>query len=197
MSQKSTVNNTSQFVTSLMEKKLPKWAVYHTLKHTIETVETSAEISLHYKLSKEEMEIISIAGWFHDTGYIYGPQNHEDKSIEIATNYLKQTDYPTESLSKIITCIMATKITSTPGGLLEFIIRDADLVSLGRSDYFKTNNLLKQEFEMRENKTIKEIDWLVRSEKFLSSHTYYTDYAKFKFYPLLQLNLEEIRRRLQ
>ena len=44
--------------------------------------------------------------------------------------------------------------------------------------------------------TIKEIDWLIRSEKFLSSHYYFTDYAKINFDPQLQLNLEEIHRRL-
>ena len=151
MSQKSIVDIVSQFVINFIQNNLPKWAVYHTLDHTIETVETSVEIGLYYKLSKEQMEILSIAGWFHDTGYIYGPQNHEEKSVEIANNFLNQNDYPTESLSKVINCIMATKITSSPENLLEFIIRDADLVSLGRSDYFKTNNLLKQEFEMRDN----------------------------------------------
>ena len=196
MSQQSIVDIVSQFVINFIQNNLPKWAVYHTLDHTIETVETSVEIGLYYKLSKEQMEILSIAGWFHDTGYIYGPQNHEEKSVEIATNFLNQNDYPTESLSKVINCIMATKITSSPENLLEFIIRDADLVSLGRSDYFKTNNLLKQEFEMRDHTTIKEIDWLIRSEKFLSSHSYFTNYAKLNFYPQLQLNLEKIQKRL-
>ena len=196
MPQKSIVDNVSQFVINYIQNNLPKWAVYHTLEHTIETVETSVEIGLYYKLPKEQMEILSIAGWFHDTGYIYGPQNHEEKSIEIANKFLSKNNYPKESLLKIIACIMATKITSTPESLLEFIMRDADLVSLGRSDYFRTNNLLKQEFEMRDNTTIKENDWLIRSEKFLSSHSYFTDYAKLNFYPQLQLNLEEIQRRL-
>ena len=196
MSLKSIEYIASQFVIKFIQNNLPKWAVYHTLEHTIETVETSAEIGFYYNLPKEQMEILSIAGWFHDTGYVYGSENHEEKSVEIATDFLKRYYYPAKSISMVINCILATKITSHPGNLLECIIRDADLVSLGKSDYFKTNNLLKQEIEMRDNTTIKEIDWLMRSEKFLSSHSYFTDYAKLNFYPQLQLNLEKIQKRL-
>lgn len=187
---------TELFVKQLLREKLPDWAIYHSLDHTLETVQTARDFGLHYKLSEQEIEILSIAGYFHDTGYIYGADNHEERSIEIAEGFLNSENYPEDSFHKVAECIRSTKLTSVPESLLEFIICDADLVSLGKPDYLKTNDLLKKEFEMRQKITIGELEWLKRSKKFLESHSYHTEYARFRFNFQLELNLNELKKRL-
>jgi len=176
-------------VSQYFKEKLPEWAVYHNLQHTIETVNACLEIGKGSNLTEDDLEILHIAAWFHDTGYMFTPEGHEEKSAEIAMNFLKENDYPSSKMEKIKDCIIATKITNVPQNYMEFIIRDSDLISLGRDDYIKMNNLLKLEIELRENKKISEFAWLRRSIHFLSSHNFLTEYAKLNYYPKLKKNL--------
>lgn len=196
-SEESLIEDTQKFVLGLFKKKLPNWALYHNLQHTVETVNTCLEIGKALDLNEEDLEIICISAWFHDTGYMFDINNHEEKSSDIAVKFLKGNNYPEERIKKVIDCIMATKISRAPGNLMESIICDSDLVSLGKDDYFKQNDLLKLEIEKRENIKISEISWLKRSYEFLSTHTYYTDYAKLNFNGQLSKNLLTLQRKIE
>lgn len=193
---RSIVENSSKYVNQLFNEKLPGWAVYHDLTHTIETVNACLEIGRASGLTDDDLEILCIAAWFHDTGYMFTVEGHEEKSSELASKFLRECDYPDVRIHSVIDCIMATKIMNIPKNLMEAIIRDSDLISLGNSEYLKKNDLLKKEIEMRENKTISEIAWLKRSLNFLSSHTYFTDYAKQNFNPQLKLNLKILQKKI-
>ncbi|MHA2030252.1 MAG: HD domain-containing protein [Candidatus Kariarchaeaceae archaeon] len=186
-----------KFVSKYFNEKLPKWAVYHNLQHTIETVNACLEIGKGSNLNEDDLEILCIAAWFHDTGYMFKSEGHEEKSAEIAVSFLKENNYPSSKIGKIRDCIIATKITNVPQNYMEFTIRDSDLISLGREDYFKMNNLLKLEIEMRENKKISEFAWLKRSIHFLSSHIFLTEYAKLNFYPQLKKNLMALQKQIE
>jgi len=187
----------SKYVMDLYKEKLPGWAVYHDLSHTIETVEACEEIGKGSGLSDEEFEILFIAAWFHDTGYIYQVEGHEEKSAEIALNFLKTYDYPDDKTNKVIDCIMATKISNKPNNLIESVICDSDLISLGRHDYLHKNDLLKSEMERRENKNISELAWLQRSLDFLSSRKFYTEYAQQYFGSQLEENIKNLRKKIE
>jgi predicted metal-dependent HD superfamily phosphohydrolase len=184
--EKTILDKSSKFVSKIFEEKLPEWAVFHNLQHTIETVNGCLEIGKGSNLTEDDLEIVCIAAWFHDIGYIFNADGHEEKSVEICEKFLKSNDYPPNKINKAINCILATKIINHPENLLQFIICDSDLISLGRTDYFAMNDLLKLEIEMRSGKKISDEQWLRRSAKFLSSHNYYTEYAKLNFN--LQLN---------
>lgn len=192
----SILENTSTFVKKLFEEKLPSWAVYHDLPHTIETVDGCVEIGNGSGLTNEDLEILCIASWFHDTGYMFKVDGHEEKSSEIALKFLNENNYPLDRINMVRDCIIATKISVPPQNLLESIICDADLISLGRPDYFEKNDLLKLEIERRENKEISDLAWLNRSLNFLSSHNYYTEYAKINFGTQLQSNIITLRERI-
>ena len=194
--QNSILENTSSFVTRLFNDKLPSWAVYHNLTHTIETVNACLEIGGGSDLAEDDLEILSIAAWFHDTGYMFKVEKHEEKSAEVAIKFLKELDYPTAKINKVISCIMATKISALPQNLVESVICDSDLVTLGRPDYFEKNDLLKLEIEMRENKKISEFAWLKRSLHFLISHNYFTEYAKLNFNKQLENNLQRLHKKI-
>jgi predicted metal-dependent HD superfamily phosphohydrolase len=186
----------ADYVKALFAVELPDWAVYHNIEHTLLTAETCIEMGRYYQLNSEDMDMLLTAAWFHDTGYIYGPEDHESKSSEIAEKFLRQNNCNYRSVGIITECIKKTKISLIPETLMHFIIRDADLISLGTQDFFRTDNLLKTEFELRKNITLDEREWLLRSEKFLNEHKYYTEYARIKLSHQLEINLKELRRRL-
>jgi predicted metal-dependent HD superfamily phosphohydrolase len=193
---KSILDKSSIFVSQFFEKKIPQWAVYHNLQHTIETVNGCLEIGKGSNLTADDLEIVRISAWFHDIGYIFTAEGHEEKSAEISMKFLKSNDYPPNKISKVTNCILATKIINQPKNLLEFIICDSDLISLGRTDYFEKNDLLKLEIEMRSGKKINDEQWLRRSAKFLSSHYYFTEYAKLNFNLQLRENLLTLQKQI-
>ena len=197
MNEKNTIlDKSSKYVSQFFEKKLPEWAVYHNLQHTIETVNGCLEIGKGSNLKEDDLEIVCIAAWFHDIGYIFKTEGHEEKSAEISLNFLKSNDYPPNKISKVTNCILATKIINHPKNLLESIICDSDLISLGRTAYFEKNDLLKLEIEMRSSKKISDEQWLRRSAKFLSSHKYYTEYAKLNFNLQLRENFLTLQKQI-
>ena len=142
------------------------------------------------------MEILIIAGWFHDTGYLFTVKNHEEKSVEIATEFLIMNNYPSDRITRVNNCIMATKISKDLNTVMEFVIRDADLISLGKNDFYEKNNLLKEEMELRGKKKISNEIWIKRSIKFLSSHSFLTEYAKNKFDNQLKENILMLKKEL-
>ena len=194
--EKTILDKSSRFVTNFFKENLPKWALYHNLDHTIETVNGCEEIGIGENLISEEKDLLKIAAWFHDIGYIYSAVDHENISSDIASKFLKDNGYPDEKIVKIAECILATKLSKNPSNILEHIIRDSDLISLGKSDFFHKNDLLKKEIELREKRSISDLAWLQRSAKFLSSHKYFTKYAELKFAPRLNKNLIELKRQI-
>ena len=57
-------------VTEMFQKLQPAHLVFHNLEHTENVVRKVNEIAGHYNLSEEDMMIVYIAAWFHDTGYL-------------------------------------------------------------------------------------------------------------------------------
>jgi len=188
--------NISKYVTVLFKENLPGWAVYHDLSHTLETVNACEEIGKGSGLSDEDLEILYVAAWFHDTGYIFKADGHEEESSKMALEFLKKRKYPKEKIEMVIECIIATMISNKPKNLVESVICDADLISLGKPDYFKKNDQLKIEMERRENRKIIESDWLKRSLDFLSSHKYYTEYSRQSYGNQLNVNIQNLKEKI-
>src|SRR5215467_13818799 len=121
-----------EHVTNLFESNKKQKLFYHTLEHTQETVKRAEEIAAHYKLSEKEMLAIYIAAWFHDTGRIFtGPENHEEKSVELMKSFMQINSPETELIQVIERCILATKRSTIPTTIPEQILSDADTYHLG------------------------------------------------------------------
>ncbi len=153
-------------IANLFRDHLPYWALYHNLNHTIETVEGCKEIGMGSELNEDDLNTLVIAAWFHDVGYLESDKNHEELSAKRAREYLLAKKINEDSIKSVTDLILSTKLKNKPNNLLEQIICDADLISLGQKQYFELNEKLKQEIELRENKQIKNISWLKRSLKF-------------------------------
>lgn len=165
------------FVSNLFKEKLPIQTVYHNFNHTLQVVNAANEIATAEKISEEDKEIVLIAAWFHDVGFVVTTAKHENESKKIAKEYLTNKKISTEKIDRVLACIDATVVPQKPTNKIEEIICDADLFHLGSEDFSKKSNLLRSEWEELCNQYFTDIEWHQNNEKFLSEHAYFTDYA--------------------
>lgn len=158
--------------------ELPEGFYFHNLYHTEYVVRAVEILSTDENVPAREKEILLVAAWFHDTGYSNRYFGHEESSIEIAVPFLRQYDYPEQSIQEVCTCIQATKLGSTASTTTGSIMQDADLFHLGSIDYFKTLSLLRKELEARLGKVMTDKQWYTKNHEFLLYHSYHTSYGK-------------------
>jgi len=166
-----------KFIFESFKKELPSQIVYHNFTHTEEVVNAAIEIGQAENISEKDLEVLLLATWFHDIGFIKNIENHEESSKEVATTYLKEINYPEDLIAKICKIIDATKMPQKPTSLLGKIICDADLYHLGTENFKEKSNLLRSEWESCNNKIFTDIEWIEQNEIFIRNHTYFTDYA--------------------
>src|ERR1044071_9306946 len=112
---------------------------YHNESHISETVDITAKMSAWYKLDERDHFVVCAAAWFHDTGYVLDTANHESKSAELASIFLKTFNVEEDIINDIKKCILATRIPQTPVSLVEEIVCDADLFNFGTSSFKEYN----------------------------------------------------------
>jgi predicted metal-dependent HD superfamily phosphohydrolase len=178
---KDIVREASEHVSSMLSTQLPGWATYHDLSHTVEVVQLAEEIGEGSRLNRADMEIVQLAAWFHDTGYVEGTEGHEDRSAEKATAFLREMGYPEERIERVVGCILATKIPQQPKNLVEQVLCDADLVHIGKKSLPEKNELMRLEHERRDGKSFTDEEWLNAAITFVSRHSFHTTYAKQTF----------------
>lgn len=183
---------TEKFIIDYYNKNTPAENVYHNLTHVKNVVKNVKEISKNSNVSGEEIEIITLAAWFHDIGHIKIWKGHEELSAEFAKNYLNEKKYPEEKIARVINCILATKIPHKPNNLLEEIICDADIAHIGSDDFKNQSMLLKLEIEKRENKKISEVEWLEKNIDFIKQNKFFTHSAKSMFNTKKLSNLQKL-----
>jgi hypothetical protein len=197
MPRNSIVAQSARFVTSLLNTHSFQWSYYHNSGHTASTVAACQKIGRIEGLDSDDLEVVTVAGWFHDTGYTVSADGHEEASVAIAMEFLTKAGYPARKVRKVLGCIMATKVPQRPRMLRERVICDADMVSLGRRNFFTLNELLRQETSERENRTIGMVEWLRRTEAFLKAHHFHTVYGRTALERGRQRSLATVQRLLR
>jgi predicted metal-dependent HD superfamily phosphohydrolase len=182
------------FVSDIFLNKVNKSIHFHTLQHTQEVLAACDVMADYYQLADEDRFALSLAAWFHDTGYSTGSAiNHEDASIEIATKFLHERQVGEAVINKVKGCINATRIPQKPVLLIEQIICDADLSHLGTGDFKEKNRLLREELKDFGSMDLSKKEWRKKNIEFLSRHNYFTSYAKENLDPLKQVYLQELK----
>lgn len=173
------VEKAKQFVTSILENDLNANFLYHNLKHTQRVVKSTKELLSFYDFNDVTNEQITIAAWFHDTGYTQGAANHEENSCKIATTFLKAENYTDDAIKEVNALIMATKRYHEPKNIHEELIRDADSSHFAKKTYWETTDFLKDELRLLNIADYSSKEWCDENIKmFRNEHQYYTSYAK-------------------
>lgn len=185
------------YINHLYTESAPSENVYHDYTHTKGVIESAEKIAKSLNLSKDDIEIIIIAAYFHDVGYIDTREKHEERSAEIAKNFLAENHFEREKIEKVEGCILATKIPQSPKNQLEEIICDADLHHLGTKDFFERNEIFRLELEKIMDVPFSDIEWLKSTIDFMASHKYFTSYAQEKYEEQKNHNLVKLQKRLR
>jgi len=181
------------YVSRLLSTELDPNVRYHNLRHTQRVVKSTKEILDSGTVNGVDPEVMELAAWFHDSGYIHGSEEHELKSCEIAEKFLVEHGYDPEKIEKVKATILGTERFQEPETLEQQILRDADASHFGQKSYRETTEYLREELELLGIMTYSQIDWLnANIDMFRNEHRWYTEYAKEKWEPEKDKNLNRL-----
>ncbi len=166
---------------------------YHGIHHTRDDVLPATErLGEMVGLTNENMLLLRTAALYHDVGCVEDYFNHEARSIHIAQAILPHFGYTPGQIEVISDLIWATKLPQKPGPLLQELICDADLDSLGRDDFFEISHSLRREIK-HYGSDIDICTWYRRQVSFLEAHHYLTGAARRLRNAGKQKNIAELK----
>lgn len=171
---------------------------YHSYEHAIDVMQRAIYLSEQENLPVDEIEMMALAGLFHDTGFIVMYDKNEPIWAKIASNYLKSINYDKNKIKLIEQIILATDPDYTnPKNIYEKIIKDADMDNLWRDDFQKKSNDIKKELETVKKIKIKDPEWHHSLVDLLISHKFNTDIQRKERDKKKQENLNKMITKLK
>ena len=187
----SIIQKAEIFVIPLLKSFKPEYT-FHNYDHTEEVVEATYHLANQEGVVAEELEILLLSAWFHDTGFQTKYQGHERESIRIAQDFLKSQGYSALGINEVTKCIQATKLPQTPTTKLAEILCDADLHHLATPNYIFKTELLRSEWKHILNKTYSDVEWHFCNLNFFNHHNYHSNYGKVVLKSLKRKNYLKI-----
>lgn len=160
---------------------------YHNLSHTLLVVQATDIIGRYEKCSIKELQLLQVAAWWHDIGFLVHPDMHEKTGCNMVKEKFPEWGFNAEEIDIICKIILATQLPQTPLTLLEQIICDADLFYLGTSLAHEFSDKLAQEWFTLGVIQSKE-QFLLKQQDFIATHAYFTGYGKKILEPLKREN---------
>lgn len=194
---KELIDIAAKNVQGMFEKHTSPEQLYHNLEHTNGVVTACEEIADHYQLSEQDYLAVMIASWYHDLGYLFTTKElHEQKSAEMAYEFVLAHQQSVELAEKVKGCILATKMPQSPQDLISSIVCDADLYHLGTDDFLEINKRVRKEYNSVCAEELSGKDWRRSTLKLLEGHHYHTDYCKTLLQAGKQKNIELLKQRI-
>ncbi len=165
------------FITNRLKTELAPELLYHSFEHTMGVYETAIRYAQAEKITGEDLTLLLTAALFHDSGFLFQMNDHEEKSCEIALSILPEYDYSAGQIERICGMIRATRVPQQPQNHLEQILCDADLDYLGGEDYDRISNHLYDELKIA-GIVKSEQQWVDIQIRFMENHHFHTASAK-------------------
>lgn len=195
LSSSNLLSETYDYCLNFLENSRCKSLPFHSIDHTKEVYDYTKTIAQYEEIYGTALEPILIAALFHDTGMAETYLNHEEKSVEYATAYLKTRKYPDDKVKIVTNCILATKLPQKPNTKAEKIICDADLYHLGIESYIFRNERLRAEWKTFFNKEYSDAEWYAINMEFLKNQKYHTWFGKTVLNNRKDLNYKMLKER--
>ncbi len=167
-----------KLASEILQNEISSELTFHNYGHTRMVVEAVNTIGKAEKLDEGEIEIVQLAAWFHDTGYRDTYEGHEEKSQEIAVEFLKSEDVPSAKIEKVTGCILATQLDVAPKNKLEEILCDADMLHISNEKYEMYADNLRAEWSKVNNKNYTDFEWHQMNLEFVSKYRFYTSFGQ-------------------
>ncbi|MCL9808953.1 Pycsar system effector family protein [Flavobacterium luminosum] len=192
------IQTAEDFVFTLYKDNLLDTYTYHNFNHTQKVVLAAKKLAEKEEVEAEELEILLLAAWFHDTGYVKGFSDHEQQGILIAQDFLQNWNKDKEFIGKVTQLIKATEVGHEPQNHLEKIIKDADYAHFASQDYISICQLLREEWKLTQGKVFTDLEWMTENRRILvNCHRYFTDYAKENWQPIKDQNIFLLHKEIQ
>jgi len=190
------VKEAGNYVTNLLEDKLPDNITFHTIDHAKYVVDSAIYIGKNSGLSDEELNIVKLCAWFHDVGWVINPYNHEEEGAKIVNDFLASKGIEGDVITIVKESIIATKVPQQPKNIIAKVLCDADLMHLSEEDYFDRIQLMRQEWTNLSGEKFGKRKFHSKSVKFFNAHNYHTDFAKKELQPKKEKNLEHLQKEI-
>jgi len=190
----TTVKEVEQHVSELLTKELPMGLVYHTIDHTRQVVKNAKMIGIEENLNENELNMLAIAAWFHDVGYMRQYQGHEAISVQMANDFLNVKKIDQESIRLILDSIRATEFPHKPANKIAEVLCDADFMHLADVRYFDISEQLRQEWKKTGVRPLKKQEFAEVSLDIFQKHTYHTIYCQEHCTKQKEKNLELLKK---
>jgi HD superfamily phosphodiesterase len=190
------ITKTEGFVSGLLKNETPETFSYHTLNHTLEVVKNAVFIGAKENLPEDEMNILQIAAWFHDVGYLKKYNGHEEESTQIAVKFLEYHGVDETIRITVAESIRATAFPQSPESRVARVLCDADFMHLGQENYFEQAEKLRQEQKNAGIHKIKKAEFDQESVRLFKEHHWHTTFCKNNLEDTKQKNLELLKERI-
>lgn len=190
------VQETGEYVTKILEEKLPENIIFHNLDHAKYVVKSARYIGKGAGLSENDLNITLICAWFHDIGFVVDPENHEEEGVKIATDFLNSKGVEKETVDLVRKAILSTRMPQQSFDDISNVLCDADLRHLAEEDYFDRVDKLRKEWNNISGETIGKRKFYSMSAKFFQKHRYHTDFAQKELQPGKEKNLEQLQKQV-
>lgn len=171
---------------------------YHQYSHALEVMERAVYLAREEWLNDDDIEVLALAGLFHDTWFIIQYDDNEPIWAKIAQNYLKSMLYDRDKIKLIEEIILATAPSyKNPKNIYEQIIIDSDLDNFGREDFFDKMENIHRERETIKNIKLLDPDWKHWVIDFLAEHKFFTKTQKTERNSQKAINQTELEKMVQ
>ncbi len=171
-----------KFIRALFEKEGREVLTYHNIIHTKYVADQAKHIGRNSGLTTEEVNIVVVAAWFHDSGFVIRSKGHEDESQAIAGKFLSSKGVAEDEIEKVLHCIQATKMPQNPkDDKLAQVVCDADMAYLSEDFYLKRTNLLRREWNNESETKLTKKAYFRETIEMFNNHQYHTAYGNATF----------------
>jgi uncharacterized protein len=190
-----------RYVRLLFRDELPEGFKYHGADHTLHpskgVVASANRIAISENISEHDRELLIIAAYFHDTGYIREYKKNEPIAARMAGRILIMIGYKPNEVARIQKMILSTDLESEPESHVEKILCDADLDHFGREDFFKLDERLREELHEKGMDVNDDVKWYKDTLELLKKHQFYTESQKKLRGKGKQKNIKSLIKKIQ
>ena len=191
------IGRASAYVYELFKDKLSPDITYHSYEHTVETAKAAVEIGVAEGLEEKSLQHVRLAAWFHDTGFVEGHDNHEERSARLAREFLLNEDLPERLIVEVERLIQSTRSDHEPETHEEQVLHDADIIHIGKKKkFFRYSERLRKEWEERDGKEFSDLEWAEIQLEFLTRTDFKTEYARKRWGEKRARNLKAVQGKL-
>jgi HD superfamily phosphodiesterase len=167
------VQQAQAYVEPLLKQDLDPRLTYHTLAHTTYVVKQAHALADAAPLAPADTELLLVAAWFHDAGYLDTYDGHEYKSMTRAESWLREKQVDPARIEKMMV--------------------DADMSNLAAEDFRSRAELIRTEWELALGKSYTNPEWAELQLNFMLAHKYQSEVGKDRYKKALKANIEDQR----